>query len=93
MECRIFWDGLSSGREPPVTIVTPDPSTESPRRVAFLAPRGVPVVMSTGAWVHYGVIWAPWFVVLRDGVVVNAGHATTWEELDGLLTAAGPGNT
>ncbi|MGH9121779.1 MAG: hypothetical protein ACRDYC_07510 [Acidimicrobiales bacterium] len=96
LDCGTFWEGLvpgwMGGGTPSAAIVTPDPSTESQPRVAQLAPAGTPVVMCTDAWVKYGVIWAPWFILLRQGRVVTQGHVAGWDDLEALLAGeAGSG--
>ncbi|MHB1928418.1 MAG: TlpA family protein disulfide reductase [Acidimicrobiales bacterium] len=89
--CRGIWSPLAAGRRPglPATVVTPSPTTESSRAVAALAGAGVPVVMSSEAWLAYGVRGAPWFVVVGDGTVLAEGRAESWEELVALV-APGP---
>ncbi|MHB1533957.1 MAG: TlpA family protein disulfide reductase [Acidimicrobiales bacterium] len=86
--CRPFWEAFASGtvgEVAPVAIVTPDPSTESRRAVASLAPAGVPVAMASDAWLAYQVTGSPFFVVVVDGVIRAEGPAVTWEELGALL--------
>lgn len=73
--CRQIWDELEPGR-PDVVVVTPSPSTENRRRVAALAPSGIPVVMSSEAWFAFRPGPAPWQVVVVDGVVTQSGPAT-----------------
>jgi hypothetical protein len=86
--CRPFWDELAGG--PPalggagLVVVTPDPSTESRRTIAAMAPPGLRVVMSSAAWIAYGVRGAPWFAVVDNGIVVAEGRADTWVELQRL---------
>ena len=67
--CREVWRRLA----PPDVAVTPDPATESRRKVAALAPPGVVVVMSSAAWLEYRPGPAPWRVILVDGVVAASG--------------------
>lgn len=69
-ECRGSW---SSARRPDVVIVTPDPSTDSPRAVDRVAPAGATVVMSSEAWHAYGVTRSPWKVEVRGGRISSAG--------------------
>jgi hypothetical protein len=78
--CRELWSGAVAG---PVAIVTPNPATESRRRIGQLAPVGVKVVMSSEAWHSYGVKRAPWLVVVEDGVIVASGRAPrSWDAID-----------
>lgn len=95
--CRVIWGGLAARAETRpvaapgssrIVLVTPDPSTESARTVATLAPQGesVPVVMSSAAWHAYAVTRAPWCVVVRGGVVVSDSPAPAdWEEVATLV--------
>ena len=70
-ECRESW---SSATGPDVVIVTPDPSTDSPRAVSRMAPPGSEVVMSSEAWHAYGVTRSPWKVEVRGGLISSAGQ-------------------
>ncbi|HLH99417.1 MAG TPA: hypothetical protein VKV06_01435 [Acidimicrobiales bacterium] len=87
--CRMYWKGLGERRPElagtPVVIVTPDPSTEPRRGIARLAPKGVPVVMSTTTWFGFGAGAAPWFAVVDDGTVTAGGNAPTWADLAALV--------
>ncbi len=87
--CRALWAPLAEGRRPGLAVVavTPSPTTESSRAVAALAGNGVPVVMSSEAWIAYRVRGAPWLVVVGDGAVVAEGRAGSWEELVALVTS------
>lgn len=70
--CRPLWDALSGNRS---VVVTPDPSTESRRKVAELAPPGVTVVMSSDTWFAYAAGPAPWVVTVSGATVVSEGPA------------------
>jgi hypothetical protein len=67
--CQPYWGPFSARAS--VALVTPDPATEDRRRVAKLA-AGSPhaVVMSSAAWLAYGVARAPWLVIVDRGTVV-----------------------
>lgn len=67
--CQAYWRAGSIAA--PVAFVTPDPSTEDRRRVAKLAASvpGVPVAMSTRAWLDYSITKAPWLVIVERGTV------------------------
>lgn len=81
--CGLFWTGFAAA-DPgamPVVVVTPGPGGESRRVVASLAGDGLDVIMSTEAWLAYGVRGAPWFVVVADGQVAAEGSAASWDEL------------
>lgn len=68
--CHDVWPSLGPGD----VAVTPDPSTESRRKVAALAPPGTTVVMSSDAWFSFRPGPAPWRLVVRDGRVVESGR-------------------
>ncbi|MDQ2728550.1 MAG: hypothetical protein M3Y91_11960 [Actinomycetota bacterium] len=96
--CGTFWSALGDGRDggtataaaatPPLVVVTPDPTTEDRRAVARLAPASAPVVMSTDAWIDWGVSGSPFFVVVADGVIVAEGFAHDWDQMLALIPAA-----
>lgn len=93
--CATFWHALgASGLVVPgdarVVIVAHDPAEESVSRLRSLAPRRVPVVMSSAAWEDYGVAYAPYFVYVSgpQGRVLGEGVAGTWDELTSLLDQA-----
>lgn len=67
-ECRSRWARVREGE----VIVTPDPSTESARSVAKLAPAGATVIMSSRCWHDYGITKAPWLVRVRGGIVSSS---------------------
>ncbi len=70
--CRPVWAALTAGS---AVVVTPDPSTESRRKVAELASGGLTVVMSSEAWFHYAAGPAPWKVSVSGGAVLSEGPA------------------
>jgi hypothetical protein len=85
--CAGFWETLGERRLPPevqTVIVTHGPDRERPARLRSLAPPGLPVVMSSGAWEDYQVPGAPYFVLV-DGAVHGEGVATTWPALASLV--------
>ena len=92
--CRGFWDAFRDG--PPdvpggarLVTVTRGPEAESPGAIAALA--GVtPVVMSSDAWEHFDVPYAPYFVYISGpaGRVVGEGVAAGWSEVQALLANA-----
>ncbi len=71
--CRALWAEFRADlarRLPPgteVVIVTEDQDDERPAVVRDLAPRRVPVVMSTPTWRRFGVTAAPFFVLVEGG--------------------------
>jgi hypothetical protein len=96
--CQGFWDAFREG--PPavpggarLVAVTRGPEAESPGTVAALAGNGrspVPVVMSTPAWEHYDIPYAPYFVYISGpaGRVVGEGVAAGWEQVRALVANA-----
>jgi hypothetical protein len=93
LTCQSFWRSLAEPVDvggARIVIVTKDPSDESESAVIKLAPRSVPVVMSTSAWDAYGVEVAPYFVLVdgQKGTVVGEGAAASWEQVQRLLTQA-----
>ena len=94
--CAGFWSAFAergahalpgAGR---AVIVTQDESEESGSKIRDLAPRGVPVVMSSQAWADYGVPGAPYFVHVdgASGRVTGEGTASGWDQLTSLLGQA-----
>lgn len=94
--CGEFWQALAApdATEPVqparLVIVTKGVEEESPSLVADLAPRDVPVVMSSTAWADYGVPGSPYFVLVdgTGGRVIGEGSATAWDQLRGLVGQA-----
>jgi hypothetical protein len=88
--CAGFWESLAEPRLPRdvrTVIVTHGTDRESPSRIRKLAPRGIPVLMSSTAWQDYAVPAAPYFVLV-DQTVRGEGVASTWEALASLVTDA-----
>lgn len=92
--CRGFWDAFRSG--PPdvpgaarLVVVTRGPEGESPGAIQNLA-GSTPVVMSTSAWEHYDVPYAPYFIYVSGpaGRVMGEGVAAGWEEVRTLVSNA-----
>ncbi len=95
LTCDGFWRALRSGgaRSLPASVrtvvVTKDSSRESLSRLLELAPRDVPVVMSSAAWEDYRVQGSPYFIhVGEDRRVAGEGTATTWEQVRSMLLDA-----
>jgi hypothetical protein len=96
--CRGFWDSFRAG--PPhvpggarLVVATRGPEAESPGTIGNLAAGGgqaVPVVMSSEAWEHYDVPYAPYFVYISGPArrVVGEGVAATWDEVRALVANA-----
>lgn len=88
--CARFWQtfgdgGLPAGVE--TVIVTRGGDRERPARLRSLAPKGIPVVMSSQAWEDYAVPGAPYFLLV-DREIRGEGVATTWEGLASLVSDA-----
>jgi hypothetical protein len=93
--CRGFWDALRDGSTPVpggarLVLVTRGSEAESPAAIANLAGPDLPVVMSTEAWEHYDIPYAPYFVYVSGpaGRVVGEGVAAGWEEVRKLVANA-----
>jgi hypothetical protein len=96
LSCRSLWDGLEPGVRPRMpggarlVVVTKDTDQESPRKLRDLAPRDVPVVMSSEAWEAYGVPASPYFIYVDgpSGEVHGEGAASQWSQVVSLLNDA-----
>ncbi|TMJ97065.1 MAG: hypothetical protein E6G67_03525 [Actinobacteria bacterium] len=92
--CKGFWESFGERPALPggarLVIVCKDGSYESPTKLRELAPRGVPVVLSTAAWEAYGVPVTPYFVYVdgASGLVHGEGAAEAWPQVASLLTDA-----
>jgi hypothetical protein len=96
--CRGFWETFRHGYpEVPgggrLVVVTRGPEAESPGTIAGLAGHGanaVPVVMSSEAWEHYDIPYAPYFVYVSgpQGRIVGEGVAAGWEQVRTLVANA-----
>jgi hypothetical protein len=77
--------GLPAGTS--LVIVTRSADEESFGRIQELAPRGVPVLLSTEAWDAYEVPVAPYFVHVdgTGGTVIGEGAAGSWKQVADLL--------
>jgi hypothetical protein len=94
--CQEFWEGLEPPMRPAIpgdariVVVTKDTSHESPSALLDLAPRDVPVVMSSAAWDQYGIQGSPYFVYVdgRAGQVIGEGTASAWPQVLSLIRDA-----
>lgn len=89
--CRVFWSELA-GDAPLATattrpvIVTKGPQSESPSKVADLAPQGVRTIMSDEAWDAFRVPLTPYFMLVDgNGQVIGEGSATDLTHLNSLF--------
>ena len=88
--CAGFWETLAEPRLPEgveTVIVAHGSERERVARVAALAPDGVPVLMSSQAWLDYEVPGAPYFV-LAGRAILGEGVASTWPALASLVRDA-----
>lgn len=86
--CREIWAALGHQGlpgAPRTVVVTPGPELEDRRKVAALAPKDVPVLMSARAWADYDVSRSPFAVVVRDGRIAGEGPLRSWADLCGLV--------
>lgn len=94
--CGAFWDAFRAetrGALPGVArliVVTKDSSHESPSKLRKLAPKDVPVVMSSKAWDAYAVPMTPYFVYVDGptGQVAGEGTAEAWSQVRSLIEDA-----
>ena len=89
--CRVFWQELHGDLEPPLpdtrtVVVTKGRRSESPAKLAELAPEGTTLVMSDETWDDFRVPLTPYFLLL-DGQarVIGEGSAGNWSQLLSLL--------
>lgn len=96
LTCRSFWNAFDdvAGLELPddvrLVVVTKDASEESVTALEDLAPRGLPVVMSSATWEAYDVPGSPYFLLV-DGPrskVIGEGTGTSWEQVRHLMLQA-----
>jgi hypothetical protein len=96
LTCRSFWDAFDdvAALELPddvrLVVVTKDAAEESVTALEDLAPRGLPVVMSSATWASYDVPGSPYFLLV-DGPrskVIGEGTGTSWEQVRHLMLQA-----
>ena len=89
--CRVFWADLGGDPQLPTphtrpVIVTKGPRSESPGKVAELAPEGVRVIMSDEAWDSFRVPLTPHFMLVDgSGHIVGEGSAADLPHLNSLF--------
>jgi hypothetical protein len=95
LTCGDFWtlfqdDDLAIPGGARLVIATKGPEHESKSRIAGLAPRHRPVVMSSDAWDAYEVPVVPFFVLVEGptGRIVGSGAASSWEQVASLINQA-----
>jgi hypothetical protein len=96
LTCQGFWDvfadttRLDLPDDIRLIVVTKDAAEESISALRRLAPRDVPVVMSSGAWADYRVPGSPYFVLVDGalGRVRGEGTGAHWDQVKNLLRQA-----
>lgn len=86
--CQVFWEEFASRSDLPARpiILTKGPASESPAKVAQLAPSQIRVVMSDDAWDAYRVPLTPYFMLIDEhGNIIGEGSATSMDRLLGLF--------
>lgn len=93
--CEGFWRALGARdfalpAGVRLVVVTQGPEHESITALRALAPPGIPLVMSSQAWVDYGVPGSPYFVFVDGaaGRVRGEGTGVSWEQVRRLLAEA-----
>lgn len=89
--CQELWKTLPGvSLDARLVAVVHDAGEESLSRLHELAPRNVPVVLSSAAWADYHVDLAPYFVYVSgpDGRIVGQGSAGSWSQVSSLLNQA-----
>ena len=94
--CGELWAELAPDVRPVIpggarlVVVTKDSAYESPSKLLELAPRDLPVVMSSAAWEAYAAPGAPYFVYVDglSGEIQGEGVARSWEQVLSLLRDA-----
>ncbi len=94
--CLAFWEAFGDDHaltvpgDARLVVVTKDESAESLSAIRRLAPRHVPVVMSSAAWDAYDVPVAPFFALVdgSSSSVVGEGAANTWDQVSSMVAQA-----
>jgi hypothetical protein len=71
-----------------LVVVVRDLDEESESELRKRKPARVPVVASTAGWDALDVPGSPYFVLVRDGVVVGEGSGASWPQVLTLLGQA-----
>jgi hypothetical protein len=96
LTCRGFWDAfadpatLALPADVRLVVVTKDAAEESLHVLRDLAPRDLPVIMSSPAWEQYDVPGSPYFALVDGpaGRVVGEGTGASWGQVQSLLAHA-----
>jgi hypothetical protein len=94
LTCRELFDTIDTQGQPGLrllgarlVVVGKGPAEESPSALAELEGSSAPTVLSSEAWVHFGVPVSPYFVLV-DGTerrVMGEGAGRSWEQVVRLL--------
>ncbi len=87
---RLFRDEPVLPARTRLVVVAKGPDEESTSALRALASPDLTVVMSSQAWLDYGVPHSPYFVLVDGprGRVRGEGAATSWRQVAGLITQA-----
>jgi hypothetical protein len=96
LTCHVFWQAFADPRaldlpdDIRLVVVTKDAHEESISALRKVAPRGIPVVMSSAAWTDYRVPGSPYFVLVDGpaGRVRGEGTGAHWDQVKNLLRQA-----
>ena len=96
LTCKTFWDefadaaSLGLPTDVRLVAVTKDAAEESVSTLRKLAPRDLPVVMSSDAWTQYDVPGSPYFVLVdgERGAVEGAGTGLSWAQVRSMIEHA-----
>lgn len=97
LTCKTFWEAFGDASalglpdDVRLVAVTKDAAEESISTLRKLAPRDLPVVMSSDAWQSYDVPGSPYFVLVDGprGAVEGAGTGLNWEQVRGMIERSG----
>ena len=96
LTCKTFWNAFADAAQLQLpddvrlVAVTKDAADESISALREVAPRDLPVVMSTDAWLKYDVPGSPYFVLVDgdSGSIEGEGTGVTWEQVRSLIQRA-----
>lgn len=91
--CQAFWSAFGADRpdvpaDTRLVVVVRDLDEESESELRKRRPAHVPLVASTASWDALDVPGSPYFLLVRDGVVVGEGSGASWQQVLTLLGQA-----
>jgi hypothetical protein len=93
--CKAFWSSFDRDLDLPhpdirPVIVTKSANEESPSDLATLAPRDIPLVLSSEMWDAFRVPGTPYFQLIdaTNGDVLGEGSAANWSRLMEMIRRA-----